>query len=85
MGVTNVVAIVSALIQGGLDAATPVLIVHSATTAGEDVMEARLGDLPRLSEQGALRSPAILAIGAIATFRAQIQSHLLRLRSEAAA
>lgn len=85
MGVTNVVAIVSALIEGGLDAATPVLIVHSATTIGEDVMEARLGDLPQLSEQGALRSPAILAIGAIATFRSQIQSHLLRLASEAAA
>ncbi|KAB0265406.1 uroporphyrinogen-III C-methyltransferase [Microvirga brassicacearum] len=85
MAVTNVVSIVAELIEGGLDAATPVLIVCAATTADEAIVEARLGELPRLSGEGALRSPAILVIGAIAAFRSQIQSHLLDLRSEVAA
>ena len=48
-------------------------------------MEARLGDLPRLSSEGALHSPAILVIGAIAAFRSQIKDHLLAMRAEAAA
>lgn len=85
MGVTNIAAIVSDLIAGGLDAGTPVLVVCSATTSDEEVLDAKLGDLPRLALEGSLRSPAILVIGAIAAFRSQIQHHLLRLRSEAAA
>lgn len=85
MAVTNVVAIVGELLEGGLDAATPVLIVHAATTAEEEVVEACLGELPRLSAAGALQSPAILVIGAIAAFRSQIRSHLLANRSDAAA
>nr|WP_246504839.1 uroporphyrinogen-III C-methyltransferase [Microvirga antarctica] len=84
MAVTHVASIVSSLTEGGLDAGTPVLVVCSATTADETVVEARLDELPRLAAEGIVHSPAILVIGAIAGFRAEILSHLLALRSDAA-
>jgi uroporphyrin-III C-methyltransferase len=75
---------VSALLDGGLSGDTPALAVHGATTSKESVVEATLEALPRLAEEGIIRSPAIVAIGAIAAFRSAIANHLLEFGSEAA-
>ena len=84
MAVANLPRIVAELIAGGLDPATPVLAVHAATTPAEEVVDATLAGLPRLAAEGALKSPAVIAIGAIAALRAPLRQHLLAWRSEAA-
>ncbi len=78
MAVSNLGPIVEALLHGGLDGATPVFAVHAATTEAEEVIEATLADLPGLAASGVVRSPAVIAIGAVAAFRGQIVGHLLR-------
>lgn len=47
-------------------------------------MEGTLETLPKLAQEGVIRSPAIVAIGAIAAFRSTIANHLLEFGSEAA-
>jgi uroporphyrin-III C-methyltransferase len=47
-------------------------------------VEATLEALPGLAEDGVIRSPAIVAVGAIAAFRSAIANHLLEFGSEAA-
>ena len=70
--------------EGGLAGDTPALAVHGATTSKESVVEGTLEALPKLAEAGLIRSPAIVAIGAIAAFRSAIANHLLEFGSEAA-
>jgi uroporphyrin-III C-methyltransferase len=48
------------------------------------VVEGTLETLPKLAAEGLIRSPAIVAIGAIAAFRSAIANHLLEFGSEAA-
>lgn len=84
MAVTNLPGIVAELLGGGLPGTTPALAVHGATTSRESVVETTLEHLPRLVEEGLIRSPTIVAIGAIATFRSAIQNHLLDYCDEAA-
>jgi uroporphyrin-III C-methyltransferase len=84
MAVSSLGAIVEALMAGGLPGSTPALAVHGATTARESVVEASLEDLPALAEAGRIRSPAVVAIGAIAAFRGAIANHLLEYGAEAA-
>lgn len=88
MAVANLPSIVASLLQGGLSPGTPALVVHGATTRRESVLEGTLETLPALAAAGAIQSPAIVAIGAIAAFRQAIAGHLLgpgpRLGAEAA-
>jgi uroporphyrin-III C-methyltransferase len=84
MAVSSLTAIVEALTAGGLPGSTPALAVHGATTARESVVEATLEALPALAEAGRIRSPAVVAIGAIAAFRGAIANHLLEYGAEAA-
>ncbi|WP_230533670.1 uroporphyrinogen-III C-methyltransferase [Microvirga roseola] len=84
MAVSNLPGIVAELMEGGLPGSTPALAVHGVTTARENVLEASLDQLPHLVEEGVIRSPAIIAIGAIATFRSAIHNHLLDYGVEAA-
>jgi uroporphyrin-III C-methyltransferase len=84
MAVSSISSIVTALMEGGLAGGTPALAVHGATTSRESVVEATLERLPKLAEDGIIRSPAIIAIGAIAAFRSAIADHLLESGSEAA-
>jgi uroporphyrin-III C-methyltransferase len=84
MAVSALPTIVAGLQAGGLKDATPVLVVHAATTAEEEVLESTLADLTALAETGAIASPAIVVIGAIAAFRSRIAGHLLSMRIEAA-
>lgn len=76
MAVSTMGPISAELIAGGLAAETPVLVVHRATTEREEVAEARLCDLAVMARSGQIRSPAIVAIGAIAALRRDILPHL---------
>ena len=84
MAVSSLPSIVQGLMEGGLAGDTPALVVHGATTSKECVIEGTLATLPKLAEDGLNRSPAIVAIGAIAAFRTAIAIHLLEFGSEAA-
>lgn len=84
MAVMNLPDIVADLMEGGLEGSTPALAVHGVTTSQESVIEATLERLPALAQDGVIRSPAIVAIGAIAQFRAKIEHHLLTFDKEAA-
>ena len=64
MGVSQRATIAAELIAGGLDPATPVATVRSATTLDEVVARCRLDELA----DTAVESPAVLVIGAVAAF-----------------
>lgn len=78
MAVANLPDIVAKLRAGGLPAGTPAIAICGATTAAERVVETTLAGLADLAAQGEIRTPAIVAIGAIASVRAKIQDYLLR-------
>jgi uroporphyrin-III C-methyltransferase len=84
MAVSSLPSIVDALMRGGLPGTTPAVAVQGATTSRESVVEATLERLPALAEAGLIRSPAIVAVGAIAAFRSAIADHLLEFGVEAA-
>lgn len=77
MSITNLPAIVAKLRAAGLAGGTPVLGVHAATTEAEEVVEATLETLPACLASGALRAPAIVAIGPIVAIRRALHDHLL--------
>jgi uroporphyrin-III C-methyltransferase len=77
MAVSNLAPIAESLMAGGLAADTAIIAVYRATTEREQVVEARLGDLAGLAETGAIRSPAVIAIGAIAQLRRTIADYVL--------
>lgn len=64
MGVAQRGVIAGELIAGGLDSATPVAAVMSATTNAEAVVRSTLGELGGLP----VRSPATIVIGAVAAY-----------------
>ena len=77
MGVSQRGVIAAELIAGGLDPATPVAAVRSATTADEVVARCRLDDLATTP----VDSPAVLVIGAVAALDLRpIVSDALRSR-----
>lgn len=84
MAVTNLPDIVADLMEGGLAGSTPAIVVHGVTTSRESVVEATLERLPVLAQDGVIQSPAIVAIGAIAQFRAKVENYLLTFSQEAA-
>ena len=80
----NLPALVTGLVHGGLSPSTPAIAVHAATGPDETVVEATLEQLPALAADGSIKSPAIIAIGAIAGFRSAIVDCLLGLKEGAA-
>ncbi|HSB87087.1 MAG TPA: uroporphyrinogen-III C-methyltransferase [Ilumatobacteraceae bacterium] len=64
MGVAQRAAIASALIDGGLDADTPVAAIQQATSPQQQVVRCALAELSRV----AIESPATIVIGAVAAF-----------------
>ena len=65
MGVSQRGAIAAELVAGGLDPATPVAAIRSATTPEQVVARCPLGELAAT----AIDSPAVLVIGAVAALR----------------
>lgn len=72
MGLKNLARIASALIEGGLAAATPAAIIMAATTSRERVHVATLGTIAADAERLEFGSPALIAIGDIVSMRAEL-------------
>ncbi len=68
----NLERIAAALMQAGLDAATPAAVIASATTPKQRVLVATLGDLCAAAREQKFEPPAIVVIGDIVTMRAQL-------------
>jgi uroporphyrin-III C-methyltransferase len=77
MAVANLSEIVAKLRQGGLAGSTPAAVVCGATTANERVVETTLSGLAELAAGGAISTPAVVAIGAIAGVRARLREYLM--------
>lgn len=65
MGIKNVRAIVTNLVEAGLDLSTPAAAIQYATLPQQKNVLATLTDLPRLIEQNEIGSPAIVIIGKV--------------------
>jgi uroporphyrin-III C-methyltransferase len=68
MGVERRALLAERLIEGGLARSTPVAVVHEATLATQSTLTARLDELAALDAV----SPAVIVIGAVAAFPADL-------------
>ncbi len=84
MAVSRIRAIVDELMAGGLAPETPALAVHAVSTPGEQVVETTLAELPARAAEGAISSPSVVAIGAIALLRNRISTTRLTLQDHTA-
>lgn len=66
MGVKNLAAIADALIEHGLDPATPSVTIAEGTLKSEVVVRARVEDLAQASRDAGVEPPAITVIGDVA-------------------
>lgn len=81
MAVSRISGIVAGLLEGGLPPHTPALAIHAVSTGQEEVVETTLADLPLRAAEGMIRSPSIVAIGAIAALRGRLAAGLLNAAS----
>ncbi|RJF99378.1 uroporphyrinogen-III C-methyltransferase [Noviherbaspirillum saxi] len=63
MGVARCAEIQAALLAGGKAAATPVAVIHAATSAAQAQLVTTLGELPAAIAAANLASPSIIVIG----------------------
>ncbi len=63
MGIARCAEIQSALVVGGMPAATPVAVIQSATAHAQAQLITTLGDLPGALAASGLASPSIIVIG----------------------
>jgi uroporphyrin-III C-methyltransferase len=66
MGLSRIKAIISSLIQGECDLATPVAIISNGTRPSQQCCTGTLGDLGVVDQ---LKSPAVIVIGEVVTLR----------------
>ena len=68
MGVERVDSLTAQLLAHGRAADTPVAIIENGTLPQQRVITGTLGELPRLSRQHGVTTPALLIIGEVAAF-----------------
>ena len=68
MGVANLAAIAAALIDGGLDPATPAATIADAGHPGQRSIRAPVGDIAAATRDAGLVAPAVTVIGSVAGF-----------------
>jgi siroheme synthase len=68
MGVKNLATIAGRLEAGGMAAATPAVIVQSATTGEHRRLTGTLGTIAGIARREDVRAPAMLIIGEVAAF-----------------
>ena len=69
MGVATLGAITTALVEAGMDAATPAATVADAGLPSQRVVRGTVADIAARTTEEGLRPPAITVIGAVAGFR----------------
>lgn len=77
MPMAQLTEIAKSLEEGGLPADTPAVMIQSATTAKERVVESCLGMLAADAAKAGLGSPAIVVIGAVASLRKQLLASMV--------
>jgi uroporphyrin-III C-methyltransferase len=77
MPMAQLMEIAASLQHGGLSPDTPAVLIQSATTGEERVVESRLATLAADAAKHGIGSPAIVVIGAIAGLRRQLLSSLV--------
>jgi uroporphyrin-III C-methyltransferase len=65
MGLTNIKTIVNRLVENGMKQSTPAVVVENGTTKKQREFYGKLGDLPKILEQNAVKSPALIIIGRV--------------------
>jgi uroporphyrin-III C-methyltransferase len=65
MGVRNAGAIAAGLIDGGLDAATPVAVIENATTPQQRQVTGHLAGLEHLLREHRITAPSLLIVGEV--------------------
>jgi uroporphyrin-III C-methyltransferase/precorrin-2 dehydrogenase/sirohydrochlorin ferrochelatase len=73
MGIASVQHIVTELMLGGLDPATPSAVVENGTTPLQRVITAPIEQLPQKMAGAGLRPPAVIVIGEVVRFRDRIR------------
>ena len=68
MGVANLGAIASALIDAGMDAGTPAATVADGSLPGQRTVRASLSEIAAATTRAGIRAPAITVIGSVAAF-----------------
>jgi uroporphyrin-III C-methyltransferase/precorrin-2 dehydrogenase/sirohydrochlorin ferrochelatase len=63
MGVTSLPTVVTRLVEGGMDPATPAAIVERGTTAAQRLVISSLSALPAEATRAAIQPPALFVIG----------------------
>ncbi len=66
MGITRVEKIVRELLDAGRPADTPAAVIAWATTERQQVVRARLSDLPAAVKEADIESPAVIIVGPVA-------------------
>jgi uroporphyrin-III C-methyltransferase len=82
MGIANAASIQQSLLDGGLAADTPALLVQSASCVGERRLRTRLGWLAESLAASGLASPCVMIIGNVAEglMQAEIEAHRVSRR-----
>jgi uroporphyrin-III C-methyltransferase len=73
MGIASLQHIVTELMLGGLDPATPSAVVENGTTPLQRVITAPIQNLPQLAAEANVRPPAVIVIGEVVRFRDRIR------------
>ncbi|MGC2652811.1 MAG: uroporphyrinogen-III C-methyltransferase [Mycobacterium sp.] len=68
MAVERIQLFTEALLKGGRPADTPVLVVENGTTAAQRTLRTTLAEVPERIRGEVIRPPAIVVIGAVASF-----------------
>jgi uroporphyrin-III C-methyltransferase/precorrin-2 dehydrogenase/sirohydrochlorin ferrochelatase len=68
MAVERIQLFTEVLLKGGRPADTPVLVVENGTTAAQRTLRATLAEVPERIRAEVIRPPAIVVIGAVASF-----------------
>jgi siroheme synthase len=69
MGLTRLDALVDSLLRAGIPADRPACVVHAATTAHEQVLDATLATLPHVVAAAGFRNHTLLVIGDVVALR----------------
>ncbi|CAN5705232.1 uroporphyrinogen-III C-methyltransferase [soil metagenome] len=72
MGVNNIAAICSALIDAGQDRQTPAAVVSEGTTGQQRSVQATVATLPAVIASHAITHPAVIVIGAVAALASEL-------------
>ncbi len=79
MGLRNLSAIATALIEGGLTPSTPAAVIASATLPCERILVSELQHVAAEAAELDLEPPAIIAIGAIVAIRSELLALVRRV------